>query len=90
MTIRGFDFKPVDPKDIPDRLRGAGAPSRYLATIREFLISGAQAVRVEHGSNNSAGSVASCLRGQLRKAGLTRQVEVLVRAREVYLVRVRP
>jgi hypothetical protein len=89
MNIRGLDFKPVDPRDIPPRAVGPGRPSRYLATIREFLISGARAVAVDADVKDPS-SVATCLRAQVRKAGLETQVLVVQRGERVFILRVTP
>lgn len=89
MSVHGLDFKPVDPRDIPPRTVGPGRPSRYLATIREFLVSGAQAVAVDSGVKDPS-SVATCLRAQVRKAGLETQVMVIQRGERVFIARVTP
>ena len=84
--IRGFDFSPVDPKTIPR----FGRQNRYLATINEFLRSGAQAVEIDNTHNPHSNSVTANLRKVIRKHELGQQVAAVNRDRRVYLVRVRP
>ena len=86
MSTHGLDFKVVDPKSIPAKTISP-RKSRYMATVAEFMKSGAQAVSVEV-DIASPTSVATSLRVQIRKAKLKSQVGVLVRGDHVFLVRV--
>ena len=84
MTIRGHDFKVIDPKDIPEKYTG-GRASKYAATLGEFMRSGAQAVEIEVPRSSSA---CSCLTKRIAEAGLTSQVHCFRRQDRVFLVRV--
>jgi hypothetical protein len=87
MAVRGYDFKPVAPDEIP-AITTARRPSRYLATLAEFLRSGAAAVQVDTSYTLSPASMASCLRQRAKKHQLSGQVEVLQRGGRVFLLRV--
>lgn len=84
MKVKGLNFKPIDPKTIPKAGFKKGRPSRYLATLAEFLKSGAIAVEVE--TSNSSSSV-SQLKKQQRLHGLANQLDALSRGGRVFLLR---
>lgn len=86
MTVSGLDFTPIDPREIPKDSRG-GRPSRYLATLAEFVRSGAQAVELDCSHSLNTASVAGSLRTQAKNAGLEKRVAVLHRRGRVFLVR---
>ena len=87
MTLRGLDFKPIKPTDIPPKATGT-RPSRYVATIGEFARSGVLAVEVDCGAMH-AHSVANMLGKAIGTLGLKGRVVVKVRAGRVFVERVR-
>lgn len=84
MKVKGLNFKPIDPKQIPAAGFNKGRPSRYLATLAEFLKSGAAAVEVDT-LNTSV--TAGQLRKQARLHGLTEQLDVIARQGRVFILR---
>ena len=86
-AICGFDFKPIARKDIPPEGKRGHRPSRYLATLREFMVSGAQSVEMYPPCRQSA---TRCLAKRIDEAGLKGKVRCYSRQGRVFLVRVEP
>ena len=82
---RGHDFKVIDRKDIPPEGKRGHRPSRYLATLGEFMRSGAQSVEMFPPSRSSA---TRCMAKRIDEAGLTGKVRCYSRQGRVFLVRV--
>ena len=86
-TIRGFDFKPIRKKDIPPEGKRGHRPSRYLATLGEFMCSGAQSVEMFPPSRSSA---TRCMAKRINEAGLAGKVRCYSKQGRVFLERVAP
>lgn len=88
MSVRGLDFKPIKPADIPEKA-SRRSRSRYDATIGEFMRSGAPAIEVDLEERNT-----HTICGQLQKAidrcGLQGNVKAMERCKRVFVVRVTP
>jgi len=87
VSIRGFDFEPIARKDIPPEGKRGHRPSRYLATLREFMVSGAQSVEMYPPCLQSA---TRCMAKRIDEAGLKGKVRCYSRQGRVFLVRVEP
>ena len=88
MSTRGFDFTPIDPKQIPTNGQLNGRPSRYRATIGEFIRSGAQAVELDTEHNTRPKNVVHYLQTVIRRNGLSSHVCAFHREGRVFLARV--
>ena len=86
-TIRGFDFRPIARKDIPREGPRGHRPSRYLATLGEFMRSGAQCVEMYPPSPQSA---TRCMAKHINEAGLEGKVRCYSRQGRVFIERVEP
>ena len=84
---RGFDFRPIDRKDIPREGKRGHRPSRYLATLGEFMRSGAQSVELFPPNRQSA---TRCMAKRINEAGLAGKVRCYSRQGRVFLERVTP
>lgn len=83
--MKGLDFKPIDPREIPGQIRGR--PNVLLTTVGEFVRSGAKAVEVNTDRYKTAYSAASGLRKAIKRERCESRVRVLVRRGRVFLVR---
>ena len=88
MTVCGLDFVVIDRRDIPPlRHNCKGRPSRYVATLREFMLSGADAIEVPDAHWQSG---VRCLNKRIREAHMEHLVEAISREKRVFLRRVKP
>ena len=84
-AFRGLPFTPVDPQSIPAKGNGKTG-SRYLLTVREFVVSGAVAVEVDPQQTDPR-SVTGQLTKAIDRAGLSEQLCAFQRRGRVFLVR---
>ena len=84
-AFRGLPFTPVDPQSIPAKGNGKTG-SRYLLTVREFVVSSSPAVEVDPQETDPR-SVTGQLVKAIERAGLTGQVCAFQRRGRVFLVR---
>lgn len=84
--MAGIDFKPIDPKDIPERVHKQKV-SKYAVTLAEFVQSGAKAVELDVEKLASPSSAAGVLRQKVKAMKLEKRVAVVSRQGRVFLLR---
>lgn len=85
--MKGYDFEVFDRAKVPSPGRPTGRPSRYAATLGEFLASGADCVRVDPGLLDPR-IMATAFNSRVKKERLTGQVRAVARGDYVFLLRV--
>jgi len=84
--MKGIDFKPIDPRDIPTKYHRPRT-SKYAATLAEFVKSGAKAVEIDVEKLANPSCAANSLRTHMKDMKLEKRVAVISRQGRVFLVR---
>jgi hypothetical protein len=85
IAAQSLPFRPIAPRDIPERAP-RHRPSRYVATLRQFMVSRALAIEIDLDGRRPNG-VAKRMTDVIREVGLAGQVRCYQRQCRVFLSR---